>query len=47
MFIKPFDMMNLVRLPGNSRNHVEKTKVVKINVALFAQFNFLFDYVYT
>ena len=36
MFIKPFDMIKLVRLLGNSESKVGKTKYVEINVALLA-----------
>ena len=35
IFIKPSDMIKLVKLPGNSKYHVWKTKFVVINIPLF------------
>jgi hypothetical protein len=35
IFIKPSDMIKLLKLPGDSKNHVGRNKFVEINVALF------------
>ena len=36
MFIRPYDIMNLVTLPGYSYKHFENTKFVETSIALFA-----------
>ena len=46
IFIKPSDMIKLVKLPRNSKKYVWKTKLAEINAALFLMLYNVFTYQY-